>query len=308
MPGGDWGERVRKDGLTARAVFEASIDTPVPHIDFRDHPWTVRKFLSLDHWRTVCNERTFRYYNEDVKHTCVVQFDVLKYTPSTNELWVIDFKTSGETVFDKSRNLTFDFQTKHYLYALRHLVESGYLAEHFDVPPDAKVGGIIHVLIQRPAIRISNEDRDYEEVEKKKWAGTKREQTVTEMQPVGEPLFANYLARVHEWYTGTGRYETDALRVAREPRVHRSVIRSSILTDDDYQEYTATARAIADMAKREPYPANFPRIAAVNWKKSSPLLDLYTMPVVDWPEWIVRNNITQSHRNAEPATTDTTVI
>jgi len=109
-------------------------------------------------------------------------------------LWIVDNKTTGKSPRIQSLGASFSLEVRLY----RLLAEAAY--------PDRKILGFIHNIIQKPTIRLSAEDRPFEEVSHTLKSGPRKGQVVTRKEFYGEPMYENYVERVRDWYVGRGRY------------------------------------------------------------------------------------------------------
>ena len=131
-------------------------------------------------------------------------FDVLLYHKEQNSVWIVDYKTTAMSPIDRLRLCPIEFQTRHYTHILEDTKAK--VLEHFDLPKHAKVGGMIHVAVQKPTIKFGIRDRDFEMNEKTLKRGPRKGQTIVEKNFYGEPKLENYIQRCEDWYKGAGDF------------------------------------------------------------------------------------------------------
>lgn len=126
-------------------------------------------------------------------------FDALYYHAPTNRLWVLDFKTTDLDPAVRLSTCPIESQTHLYTHILNALLPESQLllneiAKVASVLERPKVGGMIHLVLQKPTIRFSGKDRDRLEV-----SGGKT-------KPIGSPVLSNYAQRCMDWYLGDNEY------------------------------------------------------------------------------------------------------
>lgn len=95
------------------------------------------------------------------KTPLAVTFDLLYYLPKSKTVWVLDYKSTDSSCLTRAATVPCSFQTLHYRYVLTRLIEDGFFERHYNLPPDIRVGGMSHVLLQKPTIVYGNLDRPY---------------------------------------------------------------------------------------------------------------------------------------------------
>ena len=120
-------------------------------------------YLGASRWKNLAQEcllvHTDRQNAPRVPR--VAQPDLLLYDRINNNIWIVDLKTTGLDLADYSNSLRFEFQTQHYIRVASDLAQDGTLRAAFDIPRDAKVAGMKHLLISMPTISLGDKDRPY---------------------------------------------------------------------------------------------------------------------------------------------------
>lgn len=126
--------------------------------------------------------------------------DKLFIDERTNEVKIRDYKSVSRRPLNRVRRVSFDPQQLVY-----RLLASAWLAKN---RPDLKLAGMIHSVIEEPGIEFGREDRDYTIVKHTFTRGKRKGQTEDRRvyEEDAQPKFENYLKRVVEKYTATGRY------------------------------------------------------------------------------------------------------
>jgi hypothetical protein len=176
-------EQLEKDATQAREWFEAAADIPM------GPSGTLRNHMQRKCWKTLGRELFIRVRHPKApKTTMVAQFDQLWYHTEHNTLWVPDLKSTSEDPRVRAARCGVEFQTWHYLTCLELALEDGSLHDLYpDLPPDVKIGGMMHYIIKKPAIRLSQKDRDFTIVEKEITRGPNKGTVRSEKEYYGDP-------------------------------------------------------------------------------------------------------------------------
>ena len=220
--------------------------------------------------------------------------DVLLFNPKNNKIYILDMKTTSYPTAIRLQTCPFEFQTRHYSYIVNHCIEA--LKEKFDLPPDTGFGGMYHLAVLTPSIRMGREDVPYiyrangarsglsgvaRMTENGTWTASSGESVlcegVTEQQAfdqlwqycqkkpakdrgTGEPSLHNYINRCYDWYQGVGQYAH--LRAERDASCpfNLSITRpSEVIEGPALTEYQQQLNLVIDLATRDPEPGNFIR-------------------------------------------------
>jgi len=276
----------------ALAWYEAMMDYPIPERK------SLRQYLLMPFIQVLGHEVLCKIQDPSFpKVELIAQYDILVYHEGQNSVWIIDPKTCAEQTHIRLASCPIEFQTQHYLYILKKLIESGELQEKFNLPHDVKVGGMIHIAVQKPTIHFGNLDRDYEEMEHTYNRGEKKGETVIKRNYSGEPRFVNYVERCRRWYRAESEYEH---RAGEMPPVNQSTISGSLIYDPNIlDEHFDRCCLIYQYATCSPWPSNFPKSARSIqvYGKLSTLSPLYLMPVKDWPTVIQEMRLVKRWRD-----------
>jgi len=151
----------RQDARTAQGWFEEALSLTYPHIE------TLRNgfldYINQPHYRTLASELTLTYRDEEAVEgfPLVAIIDKLIYNTKTNTVWIYDPKTVDGDPVERAQCCTNEFQCRHYCWIVRALLKSGELQKMFGLPPNATLGGMVHICVHKPAIIFGDKDRDY---------------------------------------------------------------------------------------------------------------------------------------------------
>lgn len=335
-------DRERLDAECARGWIIALSSLPLPQLGL---PRGIIDWVRSPAITPIAYEATVRYTDPNYPKTPLAgTFDLLYHVPATNTVWVIDYKNTSDSPSIWAETAIRSFQTTHYRYLLSKLIATGELNAAFpQIPPGAKFGGIVHILLQKPSIVFGQKDRPYHYLSEGKKSGisgtaaplpgtawqvttegpqhpritanyptedeaVKRLHEITGKTPSsvysGEPDPHFYAARCLHWYRGTGEYADKYDERQVEPPVNISTI-TGPLDSHELRWYYQHLDYIYDHATRIPEPIRFPPTSnGMRRGKGgdlNPWAPLFTAPVADWPSIILRNSLTQSHIDHEPA-------
>lgn len=168
------------------------------------------------------------------ERTVVVQPDVI-YRDTAGKVWWPDYKTTGRNVQNLVATMEWDPQR-----ILTAVVIAALLGKH-------KVGGSIHVFIQRPTIRLKRDES-----------------------------FEEYMDRVNKWYA-----EEQPDEFKRVVRLKESIDGSVI----DSPEFQAKLKDVADATTRRPNLAKWPRRRAACFGMFESLCEYHRLcstPAITW--------------------------
>jgi hypothetical protein len=287
-------QQLEHDATHAREWFEIAVDIPI------GNSGTLRAHMNRPVWKTLGREVFLRVYHPKMPKTSLVaQFDQLWYHTEHNTLWVPDLKSTGQNPRDRGAKCPVEFQTWHYLMVLEMALESGALHDQFpELPPNVKIGGMMHYIIQKPTIRLSQKDRDYNEIRKEISRGPNKGSIRIEKEYYGEPSWDNYRKRVKDWYLGEGEYETAH---QSGPPVEISTTQFSTLDDDVRHEYGLHLSQLYELATKTAIPCSFPRNANSMGHHGglTPYAKFYTLGIQHWPRIIREQQLIPSFRDPE---------
>lgn len=277
----------RTDAATAFAWFDAASRLTGPGI------------LSKGFGEWLKNP-AFRILGQEVElsdGTSVMTADLLLYSEPDNSVWVLDWKTTDKPPTIRLATVPFEFQTLHYCH-ITNINMPALIAKH-QLPADATFGGMIHVAIQKPSIKLCGEDRDYSEVMHTLKSGPRKGEIEKRKTFYGDPKPENFTNRVKDWMQATGDYTHLAAEVLEEPRVNISWTHYS---PEMETTHLRRLKPLADAATREALPDNFDMtpegITGSTMSRSlSPYAPFHTTPVQFWPDLIKQKGLIISHRN-----------
>ncbi len=261
--------RERHDMQVAQAWWESAIASKRPNLqDF------------LDSFRTLGTEVECRTIYRLGTSPIILgaRMDRLLYNEDDDTIWALDYKSTDMAPSVRLSTVPIEFQSVHYQTLLALLLEEEWFLELYDLRPSTRVGGMIHVAFQKPSIEFSGKDRAYNIVTGPK-GGQKKEY-------YGEPVWANYLARVKDWMNGTGEYLHEAPKLINEPRVNWSVVDAALLLDDNrVKRYIFELEWLGSLANRPAHPSNFRQASfhLTEYGKLSKWAPFYLNHPREWP-------------------------
>lgn len=294
-------EREQRDFWCALGWYETAM-----HLDTHQKIPTVHKFLTQDHFRHLGSELGIRLHMPKTHRAGKVMltgmYDTLLYHKAQNVLFIVDAKTCSGSPEDRLQTCPLEFQTQHYMMVLKLALENNLIQPMFDLPADVKVGGMIHIGVQKPTIDFGMKDRDSEEVEHTLQRGPRKGQVEIRRNYVGEPRFDNYIDRCNDWYRGQGEYEHLGEKWAMSPPINYSLTYGSTLLDEDYvDEYYARVALIRQYVQCKAIPKNFPRSVSHlrQFGRMSPYTPFYMTPPKEWPDIIKAQSFLQVDRDED---------
>ena len=292
-------ERETKDFQCAMAWYEVAMNLQIP----QKIP-TAHEFLKQDHFQHLGSEVGIRLHMPHTHRTGKVQitgmFDTLLYHKEQNSVFIVDAKTTAISPEERLITCPLEFQTQHYMMVLNFAIEAGFLQKIYGLPEDVRVGGMVHIGIQKPTIEFGMKDRDCEEYEHVLQRGPRKGQIEIRKNYEGEPRFENYLERCEDWYRGQGEYEHLAERWAMSPPVNYSLTYGTLLNDEDYiDEYYSRVALVRNYVQCKAIPKNFPRSASHlrQFGRMSPFTPFYLTPPKEWPDIIKAESFIQIDRD-----------
>lgn len=295
--------REEKDAKCALAWYSAAASVLLPRYG------SFRSFMAEPYWQILGREVRMTYKDPRYPQTpLVAMLDGLVYHRKHNTLWAVDLKTCEESPLVRGATCSIEFQTQHYSWVVQNLVKAGIVQAKFNLPPDVRYEGMMHLILQKPSIELSSLDRD---CRLEAFTPTRgKNKGVTRMEKVyyGEPRLENYLARCKSWYLGEGDYSHLAEERKRKevgPPVNIS-FSTDILDEEGMTEYNNRLSLIYDHATRPAYPFAFCRSTSALRQFGSlhPMYPFSVVPVADWAEVMEKDGFMIAHRDEEGVFTD----
>lgn len=287
--------RETHDARTAFAWYAAAARVSI-------HPTigTFRHYLAQSAWRVLARELTLTVPSHLGGPPLRAVPDLLLHNHARNELWLVDLKSTSMDPRDRLSLCSHEFQAAHYLHVTREAL-THHLLDAYSLPDDIRVGGIMHIAIQKPTIKFGQNDRPHREIQFTPSRGPNKGITRTEREYYGEPDHTIYLTRCDQWFAGT--HEFSHLAPAREasPPINISYTPASILDNPAYPSYDARLSQITAFATCEPSPDNFPFDASefASHGRLTPWAHFAINPVQHWPEIMAREGFVVNHRDTE---------
>ena len=293
-------DRERKDYSCAMAWYEVAMDLQLSH---KKVP-TAHEFLKQEHFVHLGSEVGIRLH---MPHTHKVgkvmltgMYDTLLYHKEQNSIYIVDAKTTAGSPEERLMTCPLEFQTQHYMMVLKLAIEANLIQPLYDLPKDVRVGGMVHIAVQKPTIEFGMKDRDCEEYEHELSRGPRKGQIEIRKNYSGEPRFENYLRRCEDWYRGQGEYEHLAERWNSSPPLNYSLTYGTLLQEEDYlDEYYARVALIRQYVQCKAIPKNFPRSASHlrQFGRMSPFTPFYLTHPKEWPDIIKADSFMQVDRD-----------
>jgi hypothetical protein len=294
-------DREKKDFWCALGWYETSM-----HLETHQKVPTAHEFLTQDHFQHLGSEVGVRLHLPKThklgKVSLTGMYDILLYHKNQNVIFIVDAKTTSFTPEDRLMTCPLEFQTQHYMYTLKLALENNLLQPIYGLPEDVKVGGMVHIAVQKPTIEFGMKDRDCEEVEHILQRGPRKGQVEIRRNYFGEPRFDNYISRCNDWYRGQGEYEHNGEKWATSPPINYSLTYGSMLLDEDYlDEYHGRVNLISQYTNCKAFPKNFPRSVShlQQFGRMSPFTPFYMTPPKEWPDIIKAQSFMQLDRDED---------
>ena len=281
-------DREERDAKCACAWFEAAMQVKIG-----DTNKTFTETILAPHFEYLGSEVVMRYEHEEFG-PLLIQADALLYHKGQNSVWIVDYKTCAESPTQRLQTCPYEFQTQHYLFTTNYLLGEGTLQRKFDLPEDARIGGMYHIAVQKPSINFGSKDRDCEIIEHELQRGPRKGQIEIRRKYHGEPRYENYLNRCKDWYHATGEYEELAPERVGDPVVNISSTSGRIcdpsLDPAWLYEYHRRLRYINHWREVDPVPANFLKSAKAlsQHGKMNVFAPFYMTTPDKWPEILNR--------------------
>lgn len=157
----------------------------------------LEKYPLPSGFRVVALELTLRAKQAGLKQALKGTMDFLLYNDSTNELWIVDHKTTSDNTLNTAALAPLQPQVAIY----RILVEGAVVAGSIEgVPTNAKVVGFVHNILRKPTIKLRSKPRD---------------------------TFDVFLGRCREWYAAVGEFASKHDEWVMNPPILQSWYRFS---------------------------------------------------------------------------------
>lgn len=298
--------RERQDVETSLAWFDVAMNTPI------NKDWgSPLEFLNRSYWRVIAREARLvqRKMLFGKSFLCVAQPDLLLYHQSQNTVWIVDAKTTSSSPLLRATTCPYEFQTRHYMSITRHLMETGRLQRVAGLPEDARLGGMIHLIVRKPGIEFGMKDRHYELDTSPFKSGPRKGEPRNERRYFGEPVWENYLARVSDWYRCEGEYTHQRAEFEADPPVNMSVVSGSLIDEKcDAEQYMAQLQLISTWLHHKPDPYSFPMPSSfITFNRLDDYAPFIMNPPSAWPEIIRQEGWMQVQRDDlefDPTQTD----
>lgn len=273
-----------QDHSTSLAWYKACTTISLPDVG------TIHDVLTAPHFRPLCAECTmeveFRvpFFHKPAR--CVAQPDLMLYHTGQNSVWIVDYKTTAVSPIDRAASCPIEPQTQHYLHILEAKLQDPKFREANELPPDVRVGGMMHVIVQKPSIEFGMKDRDYLLDTSPFKSGPRKGQPRNEKVYQGEPRLENYIQRCLDWYAGEGEYAHLVADRQTSPVINISYTSAEALRDEMWRrQYHARLQSVNQWRVRKPDPGVFPwpsSVSGVSGRKDT-YAPFVLRPITEWP-------------------------
>lgn len=291
----------RRMAQEALVWYETSCMVPIPNFLYPNstaRTTTWRNILRLPRFRILAKESRFTVpikLRDGRDFTFSFQPDLLTYDSLTNSIWPWDHKTTALAPSVRATAITYETQTLFYMDFLQQLLDSGFLQAAYGLPVDCTLGPMVHVIMQKPTIKMCAKDRAFKLVDFTPKTGKNKGITRQQREFYGEPLHNLYLKRCKDWMLGRGEYAHEDQERASEPTVNISLVRPSILRDPaKRRQIEMRMELIANYATCPPIPSLFLQSGIAS---DSPYEPFHRASPLDWPLIAAERGLIVTHRN-----------
>jgi hypothetical protein len=175
---------------------------------------TFREYLSQEFQLLSrefrCYHPSFTIFSDEpnlrdcLQSAAVCVFDMLLFNPHAKTLWILDAKTTAASPRNRMASCPVSFQTLFMLDMADQALPS--LIKTFSLPPETTLGGVMHMVFQKPGIELSGTDRAFTIDTTPFKAGPRKGEPRNEKVYHGEPIPANYQKRLSRWIKSEEEY------------------------------------------------------------------------------------------------------
>lgn len=290
-------DRETKDAATMSSVFSAAKDIPAITLPSGEIV-SFGQYYNQPQWKLLASELLL--FHAPTRSAC--QIDRLYLNIDYDLLWLVDAKTTDIRPDIRGQICPIESATPHYLSTTKNLLPE--LIAHFDLDGVTRVGGMLHLIVQKPTIEMCNEDRDHRFVEHRLKSGPRKGQIEMRKEYLSDtPSLANYIGRCKRWMLGEAEYLDRSAERFAFPCVNQSSTPYSVAFESGRGN---TYRSKLDNLERLIHTDNLdvgvhiPNVSGLlEQGKLSAYAPFYLCPPEQWLEIIARNGFLQVWRNPE---------
>lgn len=288
-------EDEKADFETMLAMYLAYADCRMPFFKNR----TFREYLSQDF---QILSREFRCYHPEfpivtdpinpddanLKHPAVCVFDMLLYNPRAKSLWVLDAKTTAESPIGRMSTCPASFQTLFMIDMAQEVLPG--LIKRFGLDPETTVGGVIHLVFQKPEIKLSRQDCNFTIDTTPLKSGPRKGEPKNDKIYFGDPLVCNYAARIRRWILAEEEYTHLVEERRLDPTINTSHTKADALSLQ-LPAYHATLFNFASVCMSQPeelFSTRFPESAIFSQGRAGPYAPLLLSAPEQWHDILAR--------------------
>jgi PD-(D/E)XK nuclease superfamily len=281
-------EDERHAAITAYAWFKNSLHVRViKHLSWME-------FLGQSRYRPLLKEALFSAVTPSGV-PLAGQIDYLMYDQSTNRIWIVDYKTCTGSTTLRANACPYENANHHYNLLICLCLPQ--LIKMFNLPSNVTLGGMIHILIEKPLIRFGTKDRANTETETTKADGS----VSTKRLWFGDPLWTKYIERCQDWYNGVGEFSN----LATSRKEKGSPVNISYCGHDTnflgYQDYVQSlpfywGRAQEILINSGVHVPVKPSDILTPWNTEATYAQFAIHPPEKWPEIFVRSKFKRAPR------------
>lgn len=309
--------REREDALTVASWYMAERSLPI------GNGRSFVRFMTSTNTEIIGREVGLRVTNpiDPSLPDLAGRIDLLYLNKLTNTLVILDAKSTAKPTPVRLAGCAWEYGTLHYIHLLDAALKQGLLHRLYpSLPADVQVGGMVHVAFNKPQIRLSDMDRDCEEIDFTPSRGPNKGITRKEKKYHGDPQFRNYQRRVQDWVFARNDYLHLAAERSMDPVVNMSWTHAratqanpipGVLDDVRFPHFKIKHDIIAQYATVAAEPYNFPvndqTLVDTYSKRYTAWGALAASRPAQWPDIIRQERLVTTHREDplyEPASND----
>lgn len=262
----------------ALAWYVGASSLPFP---WQGETYTLRTFLRRLRTKDLGSEITWSTVIGGTRVKGIIDRLIL----AGNDLYIVDWKTSSDHPGERAAMCPWEFQTQLYLKGLDRCLSDPAFRNAHNIPHSATLAGMYHVIVQKPALKFGQNDRDFTETTKILKSGPNKGQRRTEKTYHGNPKLSNYLDRIREWYANVD---------PQDPPIDVSLTVHP-LPSEVSEQFHHRLDHVRHLATITPDPVRFPSYPKSGTRATA--LDRFTVvPVEHWPELVQDLKLIVQHR------------
>lgn len=299
--------REERDARCAWAWLETALDIP---ISLSKSANTVRSYLLgpafillgfENRLTTTLSRRILRAPAHPSLVPILAQPDLMLFDQTTSKIWLVDLKSTDFAPSNRILSCPFEGQTQLYLEAANQLLKEGVFQTRWSfLPKTVTLGGMIHIVIQKPTIDFGQTDRNYTLDTSPLKSGPRKGLPRNERIYEGEPDFNLYLKRCRDWYRGEGLYADKHEERQTSPPIVLSFTHADIMTTPWWDtDFSHRIGAVHRLRMRSPEPDRFARPTSLmsQWGEPDPYAPFIRNSPHLWPSIMEQEGFVVARRD-----------